>query len=439
MDDILLSNDIVVVQSHGNSGSPEGRPESWAKNVVSSGGVNHNDTLTTGDDSWGGASSGPATDGRIKPDLAHFYDNIFTTGSGGHTVFGGTSAATAINAGHFGLFFQMWHNNVWNNSATGTTVFESRPHARLARAAMINTARQWRFDGANHNLTRVHQGWGAADVGKLYDTRDRTFFVDETDPLDNLATNTYSLHVPSGAPELKATLVYRDPKGVPFASVHRINDLSLKLTSPGGTTYWGNHGLRDGMWSTPGGSATSVDVVENVFVQAPQAGTWTVEVLGADINTDVLPAVPGNNADYALWVTGVSSVPCRAPLSYCTAKTTSTGSLPAIGSTGTPSTATQDFHLTLSGALPGSTAMLLWGRGAAALPFAGGFLCLAPPVQRGPATTTSPQGTGDLPLAILPAMIGQTLYYQWWFRDGGFPPPNGVGLSDALEVAFCDS
>jgi hypothetical protein len=33
-------------------------------------------------------------------------------------------------------------------------------------------------------------------------------------------------------------------------------------------------------------------------------------------------------------------------------------------------------------------------------------------------------------------MVGTTLYYQYWFRD---PADSfGVGLSEGLEVTFCD-
>ena len=156
-------------------------------------------------------------------------------------------------------------------------------------------------------------------------------------------------------------------------------------------------------------------------------------------NTDLLPAVPGNNADYALWVTGVATVPCTAPIAYCTAKLTSAGQLPAIGSTGTPSSVTQDLVVTLSGALPGSTSNVFWGLAPAAIPFAGGLLCVQPPITRGPPSVIGPSGTDAFPVTVLPAMVGQTFFYQWWFRDPGFLPPNAVGLSDGLQVGFCNS
>jgi subtilisin family serine protease len=436
IDDVLFINDLVSMQSQSNHGSTSSRPEAWAKNVVSVGGIRHQNTLTEADDSWGFAGSiGPASDNRIKPDFANFYDSVFTTTTGGnYTQFSGTSAATPIVAGHVGLFFQMWHNNVWGNDPLGTTVFESRPSSRLARAALINTANQWTFSGANHDLTRTHQGWGAPDMAKLYDTRFSTFFVDETHVLDNLEVQTFLLDVQPGTPELKATLVYRDPKAVNFSGVHRINNLSLRVTAPNATIFWGNNGLRTGNWSTSGGTENNLDVIENVFVQNPASGTWTVEVLGSDINTDVVPSEPGNNADFALWVTGVSDG-CPAPTIYCTAKLTSLLTTPQIGWNGSASQAANNLVITLDDAVPGNNGIVFWGAQQDAIPFQGGTLCIGGTLTRGPLTVLSAFGTATYTETITGAMVGSTRQYQWWFRD---PPASfAAGLSDALEVTFC--
>ena len=80
MDTIIFDLDLPIVQSQSNQGSQFSRSEAWAKNILSIGGVYHFDTLTRADDGWfSGASIGPAEDGRVKPDLVSFYDQVFTT------------------------------------------------------------------------------------------------------------------------------------------------------------------------------------------------------------------------------------------------------------------------------------------------------------------------------------------------------------------------
>ena len=310
MDDIIFVNDLLITQSQSNQNGQLSRPQAWAKNVVSIGGVNHQNTLSKSDDFWGGASIGPAQDGRIKPDLVHFYDLIWTTDDtqNGYRNFCCTSGATPLVAGHFGLFFQMWSDGIFGNDVDANgTVFDNRSHASTAKAMLINHASSYPFSGSNHNLTRTHQGWGIPDVGRIYDMRSSTFVVDEDVVLENLGSVTFELAVPDQMPEFRATMVYTDVMGTTSSNQHRINDLSLKVTSPGGTVYWGNNGLLTGNWSTSGGSDNTIDTVENVFVQNPESGTWAVEVIASEINEDAHVETGAVDADFALVVSGVSA------------------------------------------------------------------------------------------------------------------------------------
>lgn len=446
MDDIVVSDDFLICQSQSNAGSTMSRPQAWAKNVLSVGGINHENTLTTADDNWGGASIGPAADGRLKPDLSHFYDQTLTTdvqGGGGYasgnyyTNFGGTSGATPITAGHCGLFFQMWHDGIFGNTPVGATVFAGRPHFTLAKAAMINTASQYTFNGTSHNLTRTHQGWGLANVQTLYDQRAKTFFVDQTDVVSNLSSVSYSLDIAPGEPALRVTLVYRDAMGAVTSTQHRKNDLTLKVTSPGNTIYFGNNGLAAGNWSTSGGTSNTKDTVENVFVQNPAAGTWTVYVLGDDINTNPATNAPASTTDFALWATGVTFAgSCTTPTTYCFPKVTSAFTVPTIGSNGSPSLSAGGFTVTLTQALPNKSGLLFYGSTQAAAPFQGGFLCVMPPTVRMPVLTTDAASSAVQSIAIDPSMVSTTRYYQWWFRDP--QDANTTGLSAGLIVTFCD-
>ncbi|MGH2640159.1 MAG: S8 family serine peptidase, partial [Actinomycetota bacterium] len=313
MDDILFLNDLLVTQSQSNAGTQNSRPQAWAKNIVSVGGINHQDTLDRTDDVWsGGASIGPAADGRIKPDLSHFWDLTFTTSSTGdaaYTNFGGTSGATPITAGHFGLMFQMWADGVFAGApGAGGDVFDSRPHMTTAKALMINSAFQYDFSGTADDLTRVHQGWGMADLENLYELARQhgwqlPVLVNETAILGPDETHSYPLEVGAEDCFAKATMTYADPMGNPAATEARINDLSLRLTSPSGTVYWGNNGLLTGTVSTAGGTSNTVDTVENVILEAAESGTWTVDVLGDEIFEDGHPETAATDADYALVVT----------------------------------------------------------------------------------------------------------------------------------------
>jgi len=314
MDDIIFQLDIAITQSQSNTGSRWSRPEAWAKNVISVGGIGHWDTLDTSDDSWGGTgSTGPALDGRIKPDVNYWNDYIYTTDSsatpgGGYTAFfNGTSASTPEVAGILGLMVQMWSENVWDTNPTGSTVFERQPHFGTIKALLINNAEQYEFSGTDHDLTRLNQGWGRPSVQIAKERAANSFVVDQDLPLTLGQKATYDLAVRSDEIQLKITMVYPDPPGDPAASVHRINDVNLKATSPSGLVYHGNVGLDTGIFSASGGFPNSIDTVENVFVPFPEAGTWTVEIEAAEVNADGHLATPEDDVVFALVVTGAGT------------------------------------------------------------------------------------------------------------------------------------
>lgn len=314
MDDIIWRLDIAIAQSQSNAGSQSSRPQAWAKNIISVGGIRHANTLTTADDSWtNGASIGPAADGRIKPDVSYWYDGIFTTTSGSPSSytsgFGGTSAATPEVAGVLGLMVQMWSENVWGTNPTGGTVFERQPHASTIKALLVNNAQQYTFTGTGHDLTRTHQGWGRPSAQLARQRAAASVVVDEETPLALGQKATYPIVVAPGQGELKVTMSYPDPPGTTSASLHRVNDLSLKVTSPTGTVYHGNNGLLAGNHSVAGGSPNTVDTVENVFVAAPETGAWTVEVVAAAVNQDAHLATRQIDAVFALVVTGATLAP----------------------------------------------------------------------------------------------------------------------------------
>ncbi|MFN0132960.1 MAG: S8 family serine peptidase, partial [Phycisphaerales bacterium] len=338
VDNYLFQTQLLSTQSQSNAGwfgevANNSRPQAWAKNIVSVGGIYHLNSASRADDRWisavascgspsGNVSSGPASDGRIKPDLSFFNDCIFSASNGGnatYTEFGGTSSATPMTGGHFGLFFQMWHDGVWAGHGGGSDVFDSRCKMTTAKAALISTAFRynWPAGGANGDLTRVRQGWGTPDLQNLYNLRAKTFIVDEEDVIAPLGSKTYYLKVAPGEANLNAVMCYVDRQGNPAVqATHRVNDLSMRVTAPNGTFYWGNNGLSTDNSSSTGGVSNTKDTVECVFVPSPAAGIWKIEVFGDVITQDTHTETVAVDADFSLWVTGGLRATEVGPFAY---------------------------------------------------------------------------------------------------------------------------
>ncbi len=318
LDDAIFDHDLAITQSQSNTGSQLSRPEAWAKNVISCGAVDHGDDADPSNDSWaaGNASIGPASDGRIKPDLVGYDDEIMTsdrTGADGYTIadffpsFGGTSGATPMVGGSVGLAIQMFTDGLFGNPlrVPGGTRFENRPHAVTAKSLVINSARQYAFGPSSTDNRREHQGWGFPDLARLYDLRSLTLLVDEEDSLTQGESTTYQIQVADAAPELKVTMSYLDPPGNPGAAFARVNDVDLTVTAPDGTVYHGNAGLMSGTASIAGGAPDDRDTVECVFVPSPLAGVWSIEVHARAINMDARIETPNvDDVDYALVAQG---------------------------------------------------------------------------------------------------------------------------------------
>jgi hypothetical protein len=142
----------------------------------------------------------------------------------------------------------------------------------------------------------------------------------------------------------------------------------------------------------------------------------------------------------------------NAPVVYCAAKLNSNGCLPQIGFLGSPSAgASSGFLIHGSNVLSQKTGFLLYTRaGRASTPFYGGTLCLAPPLHRTPPRNSGGSLLGNDCSGLYtfdfnswiaggtdPLLLpGTTVEAQYYSRDPGYPAPNNIGLTDALEFTI---
>jgi serine protease AprX len=319
--DIVLS---YAAGNYGANGSQSVSHDAVAKNVIGVGGVTHFNNASCGDDQWGGhgvipaASYGPAADGRIKPDLCGPDDDVYTTdsqdgdGNDGYRIgdyvytdsdgmFGNTSAATAVVSGCVGIVYQMYQEDYFGNNPGG-----DRPHASTVKAILIVDAYQYEFSQA----IRFQQGWGTPDLQNTIDIAEGHFIVDEEIVLHTGEGVVYAF-TPDTAFPMKISLVWTDPPGEPGANKALINDLNLKVTAPNATEYWGNYGLDTSHWSVNGGVADSLNNVENVFIENPIPGEWTIEVIAENVAMDGHPETPELDQDFALVATVINPTCCN--------------------------------------------------------------------------------------------------------------------------------
>jgi hypothetical protein len=309
LDDLVLEYDLLICSAIGNyTGTGNGKSGSWAKNALLVGGVNARGSMRREDHRHGHFTSGPAPDGRVKPDLAHFGRNVYCAEASsvrGYGPFGGTSCATPLVAGHCGLMMELWADGVFGNLPLGRSVFDRKPHAATARALMINSAYRYPVEGNNPAFTRFKQGWGMPDLGRLYESRRKLFVVNQEMVLRDHQAARYRLRVPEGESELRATLAYTDPLGTTATTKALVNDLDLILIAPDGKRYFGNHGLLDGNVSRGRGTPDRLNNVENVFLDEPAPGVWQVIVAAHRIAWDQHRGTTAWDQDYALVVNGV--------------------------------------------------------------------------------------------------------------------------------------
>ncbi|MCP3917098.1 MAG: hypothetical protein GY711_16240 [bacterium] len=200
----------------------------------------------------------------------------------------------------------------------------------------------------------------------------------------------------------------------------------------------------------PGAGATLVSGT----LTAPQAaGTYRLSV--SDLRANVLSS--RSSAADPFWfvdlVDGgvpvdliVNVLDCGSA-SFCSAKVSSQGCVPAIASTGAPTlTGPDDFHVTASNIVDGQNGLMFWGMMPDNTPLFGGTLCVG-----GTLTRTAVQLSGgaaacggsfdhhftQTDMANAGLTVGTTVFAQFWYRDPQHPDGFAIGLTDGLAFAIC--
>ena len=321
---------LVIVFSAGNQGTSGLTRPKVAKNVITTANSeNLRPELTSSannlDDLASSSSRGPASDGRIKPDITAPGTGVSGGRSGTDTLFGnidahhrwstGTSHAAPQIAGAAALFTQFWKNG------NG----DSNPSPALVKAAILNGGQEMSGANVSASIPNGAEGWGRLNLKNVLNTGVGIKYVNQT---AGLTTNgqefVYNGTIATDMRHFRATLVWTDPPGVSNPAL--VNNLDLEVTV-GATTYKGN--VFSGGLSASGGSADTINNVENVWLATGvTAGTpVTVRVRATALNGDgILGDADTTDQHFALVVFNFNEGPvCEFTLNPTSANYTAAG------------------------------------------------------------------------------------------------------------------
>ena len=268
---------LIQVFSAGNSNNTDcnyGAGDQWGnitgghkmgKNVIATANLYNNDVLS------GSSSRGPASDGRIKPDIAaHGQGHWSTSPDNTYAAGGGTSAAAPGIAGVLAQLHQAYREM---NSGSDA------PSA-LLKAALLNTAYDLGNPGPDFKF-----GWGKVNAYKALKTIEEGHYLSNS--VANGITVSHTLTVPAGVQEMRVMVYWHDVEASTVAQYALVNDLDLRITDLTSTVHYPlvldhtpNATTLDND-AVPGND--SINNVEQIRITNPSQGNYTIQVTGTSV------------------------------------------------------------------------------------------------------------------------------------------------------------
>lgn len=215
------------------------------------------------------SSRGPVIDGRIKPEVMTQGALVWSAGFGSYWSNNGTSMASPGATGGLALLYQRYRQlNSGNN-----------PRNALIKNIICNSATDKGNDGPDYSY-----GFGWMNVARALEMMENNRYLSST--ITNSNTNTHTISIPANTAQLKVMLNWNDPAAAAVTNYTLVNDLDLEVVTPANTTILPRvlDTLPANVNNVAGNGVDHINNIEQVTINNPAAGNYTVRVKGTAIN-----------------------------------------------------------------------------------------------------------------------------------------------------------
>jgi PKD repeat protein len=277
--EIYNNPSLMQIFSAGNSNNTDcgyGAGTQWGnitgghklgKNCIATANLDQNDVIASS------SSRGPATDGRIKPDIsAHGQNQISNDSDNTYQTFGGTSAACPGITGIMAQLMQAYRSfNAGQNAPSA-----------LLKAALMNTANEMGNDGPDFTF-----GWGKVNAFKALNLLQENRYITST--ITQGASATHTINIPANVSRARIMIYWADKEASVSSSRNLVNNLNMTVSSPSAVVHhpWilnsAPNATTLAQVATRNGVLDSLNNVEQVAIDNPDAGVYTINVNGTAV------------------------------------------------------------------------------------------------------------------------------------------------------------